>query len=73
MWLALWARIQGYVIAIGGVLIAIAAIFYKGKAAGEQDAERKQKEADDEARKRMEAVKAATIDSTVDSLRDGTF
>lgn len=73
-WLAaLWGRFQGTILAIGGVLVAVIAIFYNGKSAGREQAERKQREVNDAARERMDAVKPADAGSTIDSLRKGDF
>ena len=74
VWLvSLWAKIQGYVIAVGAVLALIAAIFFKGKSAGRADAVAKQQEIDNAARERIKAVKPADSATTVQRLRDGEF
>lgn len=71
--LELWLKFKAYVVAVGAALALIAAIFFKGKASGRADAVAKQREIDDEARKRMDGVKPATADSTIDSLRKNKF
>lgn len=73
-WLtALWGRFQGAIIAIGAVLALLLTVFLRGKSAGREQAEQKQREVDDAARKRMDAVKPADSGSTIDSLRKGDF
>lgn len=66
-------KIKGYLIAIGAALALIAAIFFKGKSAGKEQAVAKQREVDDAARERVQAVKPADSATTVKRLRDGTF
>lgn len=70
---SLWIRHQAIFIYITSILASVVVIFYKGKSAGRMEAETKQREANDEARARMDAVKPATADSVIDSLRRGDF
>ena len=67
MMLGLMIKFKGYLVAVGAVLVTITAIFLKGKSAGRQQEVQKQQEANNEAKKRMDAVKPATPDSTTDS------
>lgn len=69
----LWLKFKGYVIAAGAGLALLVTIFLKGKAAGREQAELKQREAADAARKRKEGVQPATSGSTVDKLQSGKF
>jgi uncharacterized membrane protein YdjX (TVP38/TMEM64 family) len=57
----------------GAIIGSAAIIFYHGKQVGRDQAKNKQKDIDDAARKRMEAVKPADSGSVIDSLRDGRF
>lgn len=71
--IAAWARFKGYIVAIGTAFALVAMVFYRGKSAGREQAETKQREVDHEARTRMDAVKPADSGSTIDSLRKGKF
>lgn len=70
---ALWGRVQTYVLAVAGILVAVLLIFQRGKSSGEANAKEEQRKVDDAARKRMEDVKHADSAATVDKLRRGRF
>lgn len=71
--LPIWLKFKGYIIAAVAALAFVATIFLKGKAAGRQQAETKQREVDDAARKRVDAVKPADSATTIERLRKGKF
>ncbi len=73
MILDIWLKLKGYIIALGAALVLLGGMFLKGRASGRADAIQKQREADDEARKRISLVKPATSESVDDSLQSGKF
>jgi len=74
MWAWVIGTKAGRILAGSVAIIAMLGLVYlKGYSDGKQSAVAKQKEADDAARKRIEAVEPATPDSVIRSLREGTF
>lgn len=66
-------KAREYIIIGFGVLVVLATVFFKGRAAGRQAAVNRQMEIDNAASKRRDAVQPATSDDVANSLRQGDF
>ena len=69
----LWAKFQAWIVGAFAIIVAILAIYFKGKSAGKESAEVKQREANDAAMERKNGVIPASPDDTVKRLREGKF
>jgi len=71
---AVWARIWGYLAAVGGVVAALAGVWLSGRRAGRTAAEAEVMRRGEEARVRAEAAeREAQREDLLDRLRRGGF
>jgi uncharacterized membrane protein YdjX (TVP38/TMEM64 family) len=66
-------QIAGYLIAIGGIIIAIFTVFMRGKTQGRQQAEAKQNEDIIRTQQKINDAGNLSSDDVLKRLRDGEF
>jgi len=74
IWLnALWSKFYAYILAFGAAVVAILAIFYRGKSEGRAEVKEQVREATDAAKERKEKVKPIDAVAVARRMRKRNF